>query len=112
MKTDEAIRVFSALASDKRLQILDWLSDPEAHFPPQRDGDLVEDGVCSVFLAEKLGVTPPTTSRHMKVLLEAGLVRAKSQKGWTFYRLDRSGMARAREALARRLDRPAGALPG
>lgn len=99
MKTDEAIRVFAALASDKRLQILDWLADPEAHFRPQRDGDLVEDGVCSVFIAEKLGVTQPTTSRHMKVLLGAGLVRAKSQKGWTFYRLDRDGMARAGDAL-------------
>jgi ArsR family transcriptional regulator len=29
--------------------ILDWLRDPERHFPPQRDGDLVLDGVCSLF---------------------------------------------------------------
>ena len=32
------------LASDKRLLILEWLRDPKAHFPPQRDGDLVEAG--------------------------------------------------------------------
>jgi len=37
--------VFRALASPKRLQILEWLRDPVAHFPPQRDGDLVDDGV-------------------------------------------------------------------
>ena len=37
---------FAALASPKRLQILEWLKDPRANFPPQRDGDLVEDGVC------------------------------------------------------------------
>ena len=28
--------------------ILAWLKDPQAHFPPQVDGDLVEDGVCVV----------------------------------------------------------------
>jgi len=104
MSRDETIRIFAALASDKRLQILDWLADPASHFPPQRDGDLVEDGVCAVFIAEKLGVSQPTTSRHMKVLLDAGLVRAKSQKGWTFYRLDRVGMAKARDCLLARLE--------
>jgi hypothetical protein len=26
-----------ALASEKRLLILEWLRDPQAHFPPQRD---------------------------------------------------------------------------
>lgn len=104
MTDDEAIRVFSALASDKRLQVLDWLADPTAHFPPQRDGDLVEDGVCAVFIADKLGVTQPTTSRHMRILLDAGLVTAKAQKGWTFYRLDPAGMAAAREALSARLE--------
>ena len=59
--------------------------------------------MCAAFIAEKLGVTQPTTSRHMKVLLNAGLVRAKSQKGWTFYRLDPDGMARARDVMAARL---------
>jgi hypothetical protein len=40
--------VVKALSNEKRLAIMEWLKDPEAHFPPQRDGDLVEDGVCSV----------------------------------------------------------------
>ena len=35
--------IFKALASDRRLLILYWLKDPRAHFPPQRDGDLVAD---------------------------------------------------------------------
>ena len=103
MKADEVIRVCAALASDKRLQVLEWLADPTAHFPPQRDGDLEEDGVCAVFIAEKLGVTQPTTSRHMKILLDADLITAKAQRGWTFYRLDPAGMARAKQAVSERL---------
>ena len=104
MTEEEVIRVCAALASDKRLNILEWLADPTANFPPQRDGDLEEDGVCAVFIAEKLGVSQPTTSRHMKILLDAALITAKAQRGWTFYRLDPLGMARASQAVTERLE--------
>src|SRR5438309_9334360 len=75
-----------ALANEKRLQILEWLKDPRAHFPPQTDGDLVKDGVCGIFIAEKLGVSQPTASEHLKILTQAGLVRGKRIKQWTFYK--------------------------
>ncbi len=77
------IDALKALANDRRLLILDWLKAPESHFPPQIDGDLVEDGVCGVLIAEKLGLSQPTVSTHMKVLTQAGLVRAKRIKQWT-----------------------------
>jgi DNA-binding transcriptional ArsR family regulator len=80
--------IFRALANDRRLQILDWLREPRRHFRPQTDGDLVKDGVCGVFIAEKLGVTAPTLSEHMRVLTSAGLVKAKRIKGWTMYKRD------------------------
>jgi DNA-binding transcriptional ArsR family regulator len=77
-----------ALANEKRLQILEWLKDPEAHFPVQVDGDLVKDGVCVVFIAEKLGISQPTATEHLKILSQAGLVRSKRIKQWTFYKRD------------------------
>ena len=95
-----ASKVLAALANESRLKVLEWLREPTRHFPPQRDGDLVEDGVCSVFIAEKLGVTAPTTSRHMRLLVDAGLVRAKRQKGWTFYRRDEQGLHEAERLIA------------
>lgn len=88
-----------ALASEKRLQVLEWLRDPRAHFPPQRDGDLVEDGVCSLFIAEKLGVSQPTCAEHLKVLSRAGLLRATKTKQWVFYRRDEERIATAKESL-------------
>ncbi len=78
--------IMRALANERRLQILDWLKDPRAYFSPQKDGDLVEDGVCGLLIAEKLGVTQPTLSEHMKLLTQTGLVDAKRIKQWTFYR--------------------------
>ncbi|HEX2184737.1 MAG TPA: metalloregulator ArsR/SmtB family transcription factor [Chloroflexota bacterium] len=88
-----------ALASERRLQILDWLKDPRAHFPPQVDGDLLEDGVCGVLIAEKLGVSQPTASQHLKVLSQAGLLRSKRLKQWTFYRRDEARIDEVKRAI-------------
>ena len=100
MATDGVLR---ALASERRLLILTWLKDPVAHFRPQVDGDLVKDGVCGVFIAEKLGVSQPTASGHLRVLTAAGLVRAKRIKQWTFYRRDEDRIADTRALLQNRL---------
>jgi DNA-binding transcriptional ArsR family regulator len=96
MSISTAIR---ALASDRRLQILDWLKDPVAHFPPQVDGDLVKDGVCGVLIAEKLGVSQPTVSEHLKILAQAGLVRPKRIKQWTFYKRDEARIRAVKQAI-------------
>ena len=92
-----------ALANDKRLAVLDWLKDPRAHFPPQLDGDLEKDGVCALYLAEKLGVTQATLSEHMRVLVQAGLVKAKRVKQWTFYRRDEQRLSSLKKELLARL---------
>ena len=91
--------VLKALANERRLQILEWLRDPRAHFRPQVDGDLVKDGVCGVLIAEKLGVSPPSLSEHMSILTAAGLVRAKRIKGWTMYKRDEKAIAVAKKAI-------------
>jgi len=82
----DAHAAIRALASDRRLLILQWLKAPRKHFRPQVSGDLTEDGVCGIFIAEKLGVSQPTASSHLKVLTQAGLVRAKRIRQWTFYK--------------------------
>lgn len=84
----EIAELFRALSNERRLQILCWLKEPRAHFPPQTDGDLVQDGVCGLFIAEKLGISQPTLSEHMRILVQAGLVVPRRIKQWTFYRRD------------------------
>jgi DNA-binding transcriptional ArsR family regulator len=100
MNLMDLARALKAVANDRRLQILEWLKDPEKHFPPQMDGDLVKDGVCGVFIAEKLGVSQPTVSEHLKVLTQAGLLRGKRIKQWTFYRRDERSIRELRRAIA------------
>ena len=96
-------RALRALANERRLQILDWLKDPRAHFPPQVDGDLVKDGVCGGFIADKLGVSQPTASEHLKVLVLAGLIKAKRIKQWTFYKRDEKAIKEIKRAIAKNL---------
>ena len=94
------VDVVKALASDKRLRILEWLRDPERHFPPQKDGDLVRDGVCSLSIAQKLEVSRPTCGEHLKVLAQAGLVRGTKARQWVFYRRDEDRIAEAKRMLS------------
>lgn len=92
-----------ALDNERRLQILQWLKEPTLHFRAQVDGDLEEDGVCGLLIAEKLGVSQPTVSEHMRLLVQSGLVRAKRIKQWTFYRRDEGRIADFMRALRRKL---------
>jgi ArsR family transcriptional regulator len=67
------------------------------------DGDLVKDGVCGLLIAEKLGVSQPTASEHMKILVLAGLVRAKRIKQWTFYKRDESAIRKIKKLIFARV---------
>jgi ArsR family transcriptional regulator len=96
MKSDVVLR---ALANERRLRVLDWLKDPRKYFPPQVDGDLVKDGVCSCFIARKLKITQPSASEHLNMLADAGLIRGKKIKQWTFYKRDEKAMRRIKKML-------------
>jgi len=92
-----------ALANDRRLQVLTWLKDPVKHFPPQINGDLVEDGVCGVLIANKLGVSQPTVSEHLRILCDAGLIRPKRIKKWIFYKRDEAAIDRLKNMALKKL---------
>jgi ArsR family transcriptional regulator len=103
LSDDEVEQVLRALASERRLQILKWLKNPRAHFRAQVDGDLVEDGVCGVLIAEKLGVSQPTVSEHLKVLSQAGLLNSRRVRQWTFYKRDEARISELKRAIIARI---------
>jgi DNA-binding transcriptional ArsR family regulator len=101
MRAGDALsaQVVKALANQRRLDIMNWLRNPTAHFPPQVDGDLVKDGVCGVYIAQKLGVSQPTASEHLRILTHAGLIRGRKIKQWTFYKRDEQRIADVKRAF-------------
>ena len=94
------VDALKALGNDRRLQILEWLKEPRAHFREQVDGDLVDDGVCGLRIAEKLGVSQPTLSEHMRILVQAELVVPKRIKQWTFYRRNEVRISQLKARIA------------
>lgn len=97
---DAIERVLKALASERRMQILEWLKDPAGNFPPQEHGDPGEHGACNLFIVDKLGVSQPSASRHLKVLVDADLVIPTRRQGWTYYRRNEPALARAAALVA------------
>jgi len=93
------IEPIRALDNERRLQVMHWLKEPTKHFRRQVDGDLEADGVSGLLIAEKLGISQPTVSQHMRVLVQCGLVQAKRIKQWTFYRRDEGQIAEFKRVL-------------
>jgi ArsR family transcriptional regulator, arsenate/arsenite/antimonite-responsive transcriptional repressor len=80
---DQTERVFKALASKQRREILRLLATG-ADNPPECCS---ATEVCACVFATKLGLSAPTVSHHMKTLIEAGLVTAEKRGLWVYYQL-------------------------
>ena len=66
------INITKALSDENRVRALMML----------RNGEL-----CVCQLIEMLGLAPSTVSKHMAVLYQAGLVNARKEGRWNYYRL-------------------------
>jgi DNA-binding transcriptional ArsR family regulator len=98
---EELIEAFKALGNPARLQIMQWLKDPERHFAawePIADRQAV--GVCVTHIQAKAGLAQSTVSSYMSTLERAGLVHPTRVGKWTHYRRDEERVARLAEALA------------
>ena len=60
----------------------------------------MKDGA-GLYIAEKLGVSQPTASEHLRILTSAGLIRGKKIKQWTFYKRDEQRIADVKRAFGK-----------
>ncbi|MER5935954.1 ArsR family transcriptional regulator [Streptomyces sp. NPDC001928] len=80
-------------AGRRRLEILEWLKDPVAHFPDACHADPVEDGVTADAVAAKLGVSPEVAETHLGLLVNIGVLRTKLIRQHVHYRRDEMRIA-------------------
>lgn len=79
--TSSVVEALKALADPVRLSILEFLWGPAAEeFRDDEDG-----GICAKDIEGFLGVSQPTVSYHMKILVGAGLVRAEKRGQKVYY---------------------------
>jgi ArsR family transcriptional regulator len=55
---------------------------------------------CVCHLTEPLGLSQPTVSHHLKVLLQAGLVEREQRGSWAYFRVREEPLAALREVLS------------
>jgi ArsR family transcriptional regulator, arsenate/arsenite/antimonite-responsive transcriptional repressor len=79
--------VFKAVADPARLRLLSLIA-------AQPGGE-----ACTCDLTEPIGLTQPTVSHHLKVLLDAGLLTRDKRARWTYYRIVPDQLAALRTAL-------------
>jgi len=92
------------MAGPEERMMKDLLAAAKALFDANRLRALMalgEGELCVCQLIELLGLAPSTVSKHMAVLHQAGLVAARKDGRWIYYRLARRGCPpHVRAALA------------
>jgi DNA-binding transcriptional ArsR family regulator len=101
---DQLVEAFKALSNPLRLQILEWLRDPEAHFPiDQAIADPDDVGICVSHIRAKSGLAQSTVSAYLAEMQRAGLLRATRIAQWTHYKRDEERIAQLAAMIGHRL---------
>lgn len=86
----DQLAIFKALSNKSRLDILQWLKEPEKHFPLQEDGFV--SGVCVGQIQKKAGLTQSTVSEYLSILQRAGLIESSRVGQWTYYKRNKQAI--------------------
>lgn len=81
----DQVEIFKALSNKTRLQILDWLKNPEQNFPEQKECGYA-NGICVGQIQQKAGLTQSTVSDYLSILQRAGFVTSTRVGQWTYYK--------------------------
>ena len=98
----DQVEIFKALSNKARLQILNWLKDPEQHFPEQQEKGF-EHGVCVGQIHQKSGLTQSTVSEYLTSLQRAGLISSVRSGQWTYYKRNEEAFAALSELIQKEI---------
>ncbi|MDY8135828.1 helix-turn-helix transcriptional regulator [Aquimarina sp. 2201CG5-10] len=86
MDKDKILQINKALSNATRLDILGWLKDPDANFPPHKELGHFNDGVCGQHIKDKSGLSQPTISHYLSGMHKAGLLITTRHGKWTYFK--------------------------
>jgi len=99
----DLIDIFKALSNESRLQILQWLKEPDRHFIPHEGIDMNTTGVCVSQITDKLRMTQSTASQYLAVLLRAGLIKAERIGKFTYYKRDEEAIRKTADLFKKEI---------
>ena len=87
-EAEQLASALKAIAEPARLRLLSLIQAQPGH------------EACVCHLTEPLGLSQPTVSHHLKVLLQAGLVEREQRGSWAYFRVREEPLAAQRALLA------------
>ncbi|MFN7103806.1 MAG: ArsR/SmtB family transcription factor [Pseudorhizobium sp.] len=76
--------ILKALSHPARVEFLEWMREPEAHFSSQAHP--LDMGICANQFERRCSLSQSTVSAHLATLEKAGLVEINRVGQWSFYR--------------------------
>lgn len=73
MEKEEVLSVLRALSCDTRLEIFEMLRGKQ---------------LCGYQILDKLKITEPTLSHHLRILTDAGLIKSERDWKWIYYSIN------------------------
>lgn len=86
MNKEKVLVIKKALANSTRLDILQWLKDPDSNFPPHVELGHFDFGVCGQLIQDKSGLSQPTISHYLATMHKAGLLIPTRHGKWTYFK--------------------------
>jgi len=83
---EKVLVIKKALANSTRLDILQWLKDPDSNFPPHVELGHFDFGVCGQLIQDKSGLSQPTISHYLATMHKAGLLIPTRHGKWTYFK--------------------------
>jgi DNA-binding transcriptional ArsR family regulator len=82
----DIVAIHKVLSNETRLQILQWLKDPEENFPPHKSIDHFDFGVCSQNIQVKADLSQSAISHYLGMMERAGLLISTRHGKWTYFK--------------------------
>lgn len=89
--------ILKAISNPTRLQMLQWLKDPERHFGEQAEP--FTTGVNASQFEQSSGLSQSTVSAHLSILHTAGLITTSRIGQWVYYKRDEDVISRFLDEL-------------
>ena len=99
----DIVEINKVLCNKTRVNILKWLKNPELNFPPHKDIDHFDDGVCVGYIQDKTGLSQSTISTYLNSMQSANLVIPTRHGKWTYYKRNEEVISAYMEAIKNEL---------
>ena len=80
----ETIKAFKVFSNEIRMKIFEFL---------------LEGNMCVSGIVNKLNVTQPTVTQHLKILQQAGLIKSEKIGYWMHYSIDEAGLNKTKKEI-------------